>query len=120
MKRILAVLALVFSSTFAHAQVDRAALTGTVKDTTNAVIPNATVTITGPQAPQTTRTNSDGVYQILSLIPGRYVVEAEFTGFQKGTRTVILDVGQKGNVDFTLGVGASETVSVEAKRLLEA
>ena len=118
MKRVLAVLALVLSATFAHAQVDRATLTGTVKDTTNAVIPNATVNITGPQAPQSTKTNGDGVYLVLSLVPGRYVVEAEFTGFQKASRAVILEVGQKGNVDFTLGVGASETVSVEARRLL--
>ena len=118
MKRVLAVLALVLSTAVAHAQVDRATLTGTVKDTTNAVIPSATVTITGPQAPQSTKTNGEGVYLFLSLVPGRYVVETEFTGFQKGSRTVILEVGQKGNVDFNLGVGASETVSVEGQRLL--
>jgi Carboxypeptidase regulatory-like domain/TonB dependent receptor/TonB-dependent Receptor Plug Domain len=98
----------------AQAQLDRASLTGTVKDSTGAVIPNATVTITGPQAPATTTTNAEGTYLVLSLVPGRYVVVAESAGFQKSSRAVILEVGQKGRVDFTLGVGVTETVTVEA------
>src|SRR5262249_61484189 len=61
----------------ARAQVDRATLTGTVKDPTGAVIPNAAVSITGPQAPASTRTNAEGVYLVTSLVPGPYVVEAE-------------------------------------------
>jgi hypothetical protein len=103
----------------AQAQLDRASLTGTVKDSTGAVIPGATVNITGPQAPATTTTNSEGVYLVLSLVPGRYVVSAEVSGFQKSSRTVILEVGQKGRVDFSLGVGtATETVTVQAEARL--
>jgi hypothetical protein len=103
----------------AQAQVDRASLTGTVKDSTGAVIPGATVSITGPQAPATTTTNSEGTYLVLSLVPGRYVVVAEVSGFQKSSRTVILEVGQKGRVDFTLGIGAAtETVTVQGETRL--
>jgi hypothetical protein len=109
-----------FAIGVAEAQVDRATLTGTVKDSTGAVIPNAAVTITGPQAPSATRTNSEGTYLVLSLVPGRYVVNAEAAGFQKSSQAVILEIGQKARVDFTLGIGgATETVTVEgARRLL--
>src|SRR5262249_14752232 len=103
----------------AQAQVDRATLTGTVKDSSGAVVPGATVTITGPQAPSTTTTNGEGTYLVLSLIPGRYVVSAELSGFQKSSQNVILEIGQKGRLDFTLGVGgATETVTVDAPRRL--
>src|SRR5882762_2146658 len=102
-----------------EAQVERATLTGTVKDSTGAVIPGASVTVTGPHAPNTTKTNGEGVYLVVSLVPGRYVVEAEMGGFQKSSQAVILETGQKGRVDFTLGLGgASETVTVEAARRL--
>jgi Carboxypeptidase regulatory-like domain/TonB dependent receptor/TonB-dependent Receptor Plug Domain len=108
-----------FAAGLAQAQVDRATLTGIVKDSSGAVIPNATVTITGPQAPATTKTNGDGTYLVPSLVPGRYVVDAESAGFQKSSQAVILEIGQRARVDFTLGVGVTETVTVEAaKRLL--
>jgi len=121
MRRLLYVLigTFLFAAGTAQAQVDRASLTGTVKDSSGAVVPGATVTVTGPQAPSTTTTNAEGTYLVLSLIPGRYVVSAELAGFQKSTHNVILEIGQRGRVDFTLGVsGATETVVVEARRLL--
>src|SRR5438874_11567631 len=123
MRRILYVVFgtfLALTAGLAEAQVDRATLTGTVKDSTGAVVPNATVTITGPQAPTTTKTNGEGTYLVLSLVSGQYVVQAEAAGFQRSSQTVQLSIGQKGRVDFTLGVGATETVTVvEAKRLLD-
>src|SRR5882672_8690718 len=121
MRRLLYVLigTFLFAAGEAQAQVDRATLTGTVKDSTGAVVPGATVTVTGPQAPTATTTNGEGTYLVLSLIPGRYVVSAELSGFQKSSQSVILEIGQKGRVDFALGVGgASETVTVEAARRL--
>src|SRR5258706_3699560 len=117
MRRLLYVLigTFLFSAGAAQAQVDRASLTGTVKDSSGAVVPGATVTVAGPQAPSVTTTNGEGTYLLLSLIPGHYVVSAELSGFQKSSRNVILEIAQKGRVDFTLGVrGASETVVVDA------
>src|SRR3954464_13781551 len=111
---------LALTAGLAEAQVDRANLTGTVKDSTGAGVPNGAVTNRGPQAPTTTKTNGEGTYLVLSLVPGSYTVEAEAPGFQKSRQTVILDIAQKGRVDFTLGVGATETVTVvEPKRLLD-
>jgi len=121
MRRLLYVVigTFLFTAAVAQAQVDRATLTGTVKDSSGAVVPGATITITGPQAPSVTTTNGEGTYLLLSLIPGRYVVSAELSGFQKSSQNVILEIGQKGRVDFTLGVGgASETVTVDAPRRL--
>jgi hypothetical protein len=121
MRRLLYVLfgTFLFGATLAEAQVDRASVTGTVKDSTGAVVPSVSVTVTGPQAPTTTKTNAEGTYLVLGLVPGKYVVEAEAAGFQKSGQTVILEIGQRGRVDFTLGVGVSETVTVvEARRLL--
>src|SRR5438552_7954352 len=83
----------------AQAQVDRATLTGTVKDSTGAVVPGATVTVTGPQAPTATTTNAEGTYLVVSLVPGRYVVVAEMYGCPKASRTVVLETGQNGRVD---------------------
>jgi hypothetical protein len=121
MRRLLYVLigTFLFSAGEAQAQVDRATLTGTVKDSSGAVVPGATITVVGPQAPSVTTTNGEGTYLVLSLIPARYVVSAELSGFQKSSQSVILEIGQKGRVDFTLGVvGTAETVIVEARRLL--
>jgi hypothetical protein len=60
----------------------------TVVDPSQAVIPGATVTVTGAEdatkaatiAPA--RTNDIGVATIPNLAPGRYVVQAEFPGFE--------------------------------------
>src|SRR5262249_12601977 len=101
-------------------RVERERLAGRVRDWRGAGAPNAPVTIPGPQAPATTKTNGEGTYLVLSLVPGRYVVQAEAAGFQKSSQTVQLEIGQKGRVDFTLGVGVTETVTVvEARRLLD-
>jgi hypothetical protein len=122
MKRILAVLALVLSTGAAHAQVDRATLTGTVSDESGGALTTATVSVTNVATKVATRvkTNNDGGYLVVNLIPGQYLVEAEAAGFTNRTESVILEVGQRGRLDLTLGVGAlSEAVTVEgARRLL--
>src|SRR5689334_10739160 len=61
----------------------------TVVDQSNAVLPGATVTATGvedatriPVAPVAAAAN--GIAILPSLIPGRYNVQAEFSGFEPG------------------------------------
>jgi len=114
--RITFAITLVVSITLsAAAQTIDTAILGSITDSSGAVVPGATVTVTGPQAPTATTTNGEGTYLVLSLIPGRYVVSVELSGFQKASRAVILEIGQKGRVDFALGVGgATETVAVQA------
>ncbi len=119
MKRLLAALAVLCALTLprsAFAQVDRATLTGTVKDTAGAVVPGATVTVTNlaTSVADTQQTTPTGTYLMVNLIPGRYRVDVELSGFKKSSETVVLEVGQRARVDATLTVGAvSESVSVE-------
>src|SRR6476620_5175548 len=124
MKRILTVLALltVALSSVAFAQVDRATITGTVTDSGGAVIAGATVTITNLATNVAFRqpTTETGSYLLVNLIPGKYQVDVELSGFKKVSQVVTLEVGQRARVDATLEVGAvSETVTVgETTQLL--
>jgi hypothetical protein len=125
MKRLLipiCMLAVVGAASFAEAQVDRATLTGTVTDSTGAVVPNASVAVTNSATNVATRlkTNAEGAYLAVNLVPGRYLIEVESPGFEKKVEAVILEVGQRARLDFALGVGTvTEAVTVEgARRLL--
>src|SRR5712675_2071135 len=100
----------------AYAQVSGATLTGTVKDSSGAVIPNAQVAITDV-ATAVTRTvtpGSSGLYTAPNLLPGTYEIHVTATGFstqvQKG---ITLTVGAQQVLDFTMQVGQmSQTVEV--------
>ncbi|HEV8346945.1 MAG TPA: TonB-dependent receptor [Vicinamibacterales bacterium] len=101
----------------AAAQVERASLTGTVKDQSDAVVPGATVTArsVATDVPAVSMSDAQGTYVIAALIPGEYVVEVELQGFRKSSKRVALDTGQRARVDFALAVGGLEqSVSVEA------
>ena len=122
MKRLLVLLALiaVMGHTLA-AQVDRAALTGVIKDADGGVLPGATVTLTniatGVERPLVT--NETGSFLVVDLIPGQYVVGVELQGYKQSKQRIALEVGQRARVDVTLEVGAfSETVIVEGTRRL--
>jgi outer membrane receptor protein involved in Fe transport len=99
-----------------YAQVSGATLTGTVKDSSGAVIPNAQVAITDV-ATGVTRTVSPGgagLYTAPNLLPGTYEIRITATGFstqvQKG---ITLTVGAQQVLDFTMRVGqVSQTVEV--------
>ena len=128
MTRIVRVLALgallALNAPLAFAQVDRATLSGLVKDTEGAIIPGATVTATnlGTNVESHQQTSEAGSYQVGNLIPGRYRVDVELSGFKKISQIVTLEVSQRARLDVTLEVGSfSETVTVaETPQLLNA
>ena len=100
----------------ALAQVDRATLSGLVKDSGGAVLPGVTVTVTNlaTNVASTQQTTETGSYLVVNLIPGRYQIEVELTGFKKSSQIVTLEVGQRARVDVTLEVGSfAETVTVQ-------
>src|SRR5438876_4318916 len=102
---------LLFSSaSYANAQVERASLTGTVKDSSDAVVPGATVTArsVATDVPSQSISDAQGAFIIGGLIPGAYIVEVELAGFQKRSRRVDLDTGSRTRVDFSLSLGAVE------------
>src|SRR6185503_5823635 len=111
---VLALLALVVPRTVL-AQVDRATLTGTVKDSGGAIIPGATVSITNvaTNVASQQQTTETGSYLFVNLIPGQYRIDVELSGFKKTSQLVTLEVGQRARVDAALEVGSfSETVKV--------
>ena len=97
------------------AQVDRATVSGLVKDSGGAVVAGASVTVTNLStniASQQTTTDT-GSYLVVNLIPGQYRIDVELTGFKKRSQTVTLEVGQRARVDMPLEVGNfAETVDV--------
>ena len=112
---VLALALTFFLASPSFAQVDRATLTGVVRDASNAVIPAATVKVmniaTG--VAQTVTVTGNGVYLIVNLASGQYLVEAAATGFQTSSQTVELALGQRGRLDLSLPVGGvGETVTV--------
>ena len=122
MKRVLCgVIALMCVAPAAHAQVDRATLSGTVKDASGGVLAGASVTVTNIATNVATKvkTTSTGNYVVVNLGSGQYLVEAEASGLQKAVHSIILQVGQRGRVDITLAVGGlAESVTVEGVRRL--
>jgi hypothetical protein len=59
----------------------RGNLAVTVLDTTKALVPGASVTITGPIGIQTQPTNAQGIFVFSALVPGSYTVKVEKQGF---------------------------------------
>src|SRR3984957_8667961 len=60
------------------------ALTGTIKDPSGAVVPNATVTLTSLDTAQarTSTTSAEGTFQFSQLQPGNYRMRIEAAGFK--------------------------------------
>src|SRR5436190_23696190 len=72
----------------ALAQEFRGAVTGLVNDASGGRLPGVVVTATNvaTSVASTTVTNTEGNYTIPYLIPGRYIVKAELSGFKKVVR----------------------------------
>jgi hypothetical protein len=91
----------------------------TVKDSKASLITNATVTVRDADNgfERSTTVNTDGLYSILALPPGTYVVTVEAQGFAKATaKDIRITVGQSAELPVELAVaGAQETVSVSAE-----
>jgi hypothetical protein len=100
------------------AQVTTGTISGTVRDTSGAIVPGAKVTITnlGKGTSLVYRTDQKGYYYAPFLIPGVYGVTVEKNGFKTETRRgITLQVDQVARIDVTLSPGAvTQTISVTA------
>src|ERR1700680_2954079 len=117
-RSLLYLLALLLSlPSMVFAQVDTGTLTGTVKDTTGAVVPDAMVTVrnTATGASRVVQTASDGVYTVPGLPPSLYDVTATKTGFADYKAQATVTVGSRVTLDIPLSVSqVSTTVEVVA------
>ena len=95
-----------------------AAISGTVTDSSGAVVSGVHVTVTnsGTGVIRETASDSAGRYEAVSLPVGQYEVRASRSGFSDELRTgVNLAVGQSATVDLALRPGqASQSVTVNA------
>ena len=94
-------------------------IVGEVTDTTNAVVPGATVTITNHETglKRNAQTDGAGRFNFPQLKPGTYSVAVEARGFDPGQNdNVVSGLGQKQTVDFALKVARSnEEVEVNSE-----
>ena len=100
----------------ALAQVDQGAITGTVLDSTGAVVPNAEVKLLNTDQGLTleTHTGDSGIYTFSPVRIGHYTVTASAPGFSSTTQqnlTVTVGLELKANVQLKTG-STSETVTV--------
>jgi hypothetical protein len=88
MKRaVLLVLAvLLMASPLAIAQTATGNVFGNVSDASGAVLPGASVTISGEAGTRSTVTGADGSFRFLNLDYGDYTVTISLTGFGSATR----------------------------------
>ncbi len=100
---------------------ENATVTGTATDSTGAVVPNVTITLTNPDTGQARKstTNTSGIYLFANVGVGRLTLDATATGFLKYTKTnIVVNTDQTLRVDVNLTVGSeSQSVTVEADAL---
>ena len=114
---------ILLTASTAFAQFDTAAVVGTVRDGSGAVVPAAKVTLTAVETGiSVVRTSGgDGNFEFAAVKPGRYVVTAEKPGFAVAMMDdVQVQVGARLRVDLQMPVGQlSEKVEVSARSLVE-
>jgi len=117
--QILVCLGLLLPVALVHAQT-QTGISGTVTDSSQAVVPGAKVTITSRSTGvlSSAVSSSAGTYTVVGLLPGEYAVAADATGFRKIETTAVVDIAKITTVNLTLTPGAAtETVSVKGNTI---
>ena len=108
-------LLLIVSATTAFAQSATGSISGTVNDSTGAIIPNASVTITNKATgvARSMTSNADGLYSAPGLEAGQYQVRSDMKGFKTLERDAEVQAGSSTTVNMALPVGeVTEVVNV--------
>ena len=121
------VLALMLSALFASrasAQFDTASVVGTVRDSSGAVVPDATVTLTNTATGVSSVkiSNGEGNYEFFTVRPGIYLVTAEKSGFALAlVENVEVQVAARMRVDLQMAIGqlTEKVVVTAASPLIE-
>jgi len=99
------------------------AIGGTVVDSSGAVLPGVTLTLSSPGiigGDRTAVTDARGAYEFPTLVPGTYSVRAELTGFRAAVQeNVGVNADRTSRVDLKLAVGSlEETITVSGAQPL--
>src|SRR3954469_20941157 len=81
---------------------------GVMTDDSGAVVPAASVTLTGNGATKTAQTQADGTYTFNSVAPGQYHVKVTFPGFAAVDKPVNVTPGANLNVPVQLTIAAGK------------
>ncbi|HEX9120992.1 MAG TPA: carboxypeptidase-like regulatory domain-containing protein, partial [Terriglobales bacterium] len=116
--RLVVCLLIICAVAFAQSTTE-GAISGTVSDSSGAVVPNATIVVhnNATNAEQTTQSDSSGSFRAGSLRPAVYTVTVTAAGFAPyKAQQVIVNVGTVTDLLPRLNVGsAAETVTVSAE-----
>jgi hypothetical protein len=121
---IAALLAVLVVLPMAHAQF-RASLQGVVTDSSGAVVPSATLTLTNKETNQSRQATSggEGAYAFTNLAPGQYSLVVKKDGFKTSTIDYIAVAAEKTQgLDVKMDLGQLEqqvTVSAESAQAVE-
>lgn len=99
----------------AFAQSNFATINGRIEDGSRAPVSGVHVELRAKStgAVRTAVTNAAGLYEVPSLTPAQYTVDAVAPGFTTISREITLEVGQQMTLDLTLSVSAkTESISV--------
>src|SRR5579885_27042 len=109
---------LLLTSCAAFAQSERGTITGTILDSSGAVVPGARVTVTHVATNSATQVVSaeSGDYTAVNLPVGQYSLRVEKEGFRAAVQSgIALNAASTARVDVTLEVGAAQqTVEIQA------
>ncbi|MGO9271563.1 MAG: carboxypeptidase regulatory-like domain-containing protein [Terriglobia bacterium] len=109
---------------WAQGQQTLGGITGTVTDSSGAVVPNATVTLVGDetQLTRTQTTNGQGSYEFVNLPIGSYTLTFSHGGFEtQNVPSITVQANRTATVNASLKVGqASTTITVVETPLMNA
>lgn len=118
MKRVFGFLTVMFAVVaICCGQTTSGNLTGTVKDTTGAVIPNATVVVVNEETgvSHASKTDQNGVINVPNLPYGNYDITVTAGGFTNQTlKAVRVDINKSSTVNIVMSVSTTQTVEVSA------
>jgi TonB family protein len=107
------------TAAFRAAQTSPATLTGSVYDSTGAVVPGVTITLeNAKEEKQQATTRADGRFDFPQTAPGKYVLSATLPGFRALKQEFELQSARDWDRAITLQVGeVQETISVRERRV---
>ncbi len=103
---------LLFATVSAFGQSETGSISGTVTDSSGAVVSGAQVTVTsvGTSATRATTTDSAGAYNITNLSPSLYELKVSSQGFGDFKQRFTISPGGHSSLDATLSARGTETV----------
>jgi TonB-dependent receptor len=98
------------------AQERKGTIAGTVKDSSDSVLPGALIEVQASD--KRVVSDTQGQFRITDLAPGEYTLAVSYVGFAPLTTTVKVEAGQEANVDAELKVASqADQLIVTAERL---